>query len=229
VSYSTTPLCGDNALVEAFSRDESERKRIVERIHDDILQDLGTGLIRADICKRLLQMGKYADLDLSLTSLRKSIDSSIESLRDLMVQLRPYDPDQRGLTGALEDYTKHFERTNYVPVTLTTAIPRSLGFLVEIVLYRLIQEALSAAVHQLGIDSIRLDLRAEGDSVVLRLSEGDDGEVIPSLVDDELTPWPGTRQSLQQLVGLVGGQVDVRVDEDEVSRIIFTMPLSQPE
>ncbi len=213
-----------NTLIEAFTREESERERVVQRIHDDILQSLGTGLLRADVCSRLLQMDKQEELAEALVSLRQNLDFAIESLRDLMIEIRPYDPDQRGVLGAIEDYAKHFERVNNVEVVVEASVLGSLGFVVEIVLYHSFQEALNTAAKQLGMESIVARLDIEGAAAVLEISQKDDGHSLRDRIAAQAA-WPAIEQSLQQLIGIVGGRFYVSESSKEAGRLEFRLPL----
>lgn len=217
-------ITGSNALAEAFTWEESERRRLVDRIHDDILQGLGTSLLKTDICSKLLQMEKSNELAEAFVSLRHSIDGAIESLRDLMVEIRPYDPDRRGILGALDDYAKHFESVNGVGVALQASTPRSLGFVLEVALYRIFQEALRVAGKQLGMKSMALRLHVQGGLVLLELENGNGSAPLGELIEEQAATWAAIEQSLQQLAGMVGGQLHLRSARSR-DKLVFSFPL----
>lgn len=219
------PDAGANALIEAFTREESERERVVQRIHDDILQSLGTSLLRADLCSRLLQVDKLEGLADALASLRQNLDFAIESLRDLMIEIKPYDPDQRGLVGAIEDYAKHFERVNKVQVAVEAGVPGSLGFVVEVILYHLFQEALSVAAKHLGMGSIVARLDTKDGAAILKVNQQAGGAGLQERIAAG-EAWPAIEQSLQQLAGIVGGQLCVSDSGDEEG-LEFLLPLAE--
>lgn len=119
---------------------EEERKMIASDIHDDPIQKITAALMRLDIV-----LDKHPDLarDEAFSNARESVSHSIDSLRHLMFELRPYVLDSDGLAAALklllEDQSRTGGETSYhLEDHLKTEPPEN----TRVILYRIAQEAL---------------------------------------------------------------------------------------
>ena len=67
---------------------------LARRIHDDVLQLLGTALMKSEMCEQLVQLGRADDLPLHLEELRDALERAVAELRGVMAELRqtPQDP-----------------------------------------------------------------------------------------------------------------------------------------
>lgn len=62
--------------------------RLADRIHDDVLQLLGSAMLKAELCEQLGIIGRASDIPARLQELREVLDLACTSLRDVMVDLR---------------------------------------------------------------------------------------------------------------------------------------------
>ena len=58
------------------------------RIHDGVMQLLGTALLKTEMCEKLQELGRQADVSASLVELRSALVDSIGELRSIMADLR---------------------------------------------------------------------------------------------------------------------------------------------
>ena len=67
---------------------------LARRIHDDVLQLLGTALMKSEMCEQLVQLGRADDLPAHLEELRDALEQAVAELRAVMAELRqaPQDP-----------------------------------------------------------------------------------------------------------------------------------------
>ena len=61
---------------------------LADRIHDDVLQLLGSAMLKAELCEQLGALGRATDVHSSLQELRDVLDRACFSLRDVMSDLR---------------------------------------------------------------------------------------------------------------------------------------------
>jgi signal transduction histidine kinase len=157
---------------------DQERRRIARDLHDSTGQNLIAASLIADDFKELLpgsaltQFQKWNEL----------IRESIRELRTVAYVLHPPLLDQGGLRPALQSYVQGFgERTGiHVDLLIEPDIGRLSGE-IELVLYRIVQEALSN-VHrhsQSASAEILLTLRKSRLSSVVVLSIKDCGKGMP--------------------------------------------------
>ncbi len=129
-------------LIEA---QEDERKRIARDLHDDVGQALTSLMVQMRL---LQQQCKEPALQGQLNQLRTVADKTLSTVRLLSRQLRPSTLDDLGLAAALERYQSEF--TSHYPalaVDLHCNLTQRLPPMVEISLYRIIQEAMTNAAR----------------------------------------------------------------------------------
>jgi signal transduction histidine kinase len=61
---------------------------IARRIHDRVLQLLGSALLKTEFCEQLAQLGRGEEVPANLTELRETLEMSVVELRAIMADLR---------------------------------------------------------------------------------------------------------------------------------------------
>src|SRR5258708_19180393 len=129
---------------QVLAAQEDERKRIARELHDETAQSLTTLLIRLKILEKARTT---SDMRGQIDELRELTAQTLEAVRKLAVELRPATLDDLGLLAALEAYAESYR--SRLPIRVSF---RSDGFgdgegrlppQVELVLYRVVQEALT--------------------------------------------------------------------------------------
>ena len=64
---------------------------IAERIHDRVLQLLGSAMLQSELAEHLSQQGRQDEVQATLTELRTSLDLAVVELRGIMNDLRDAD------------------------------------------------------------------------------------------------------------------------------------------
>jgi two-component system sensor histidine kinase UhpB len=165
---------------QVLAAQEDERKRIARELHDETAQALTTLLVRLKILERARTA---TEMRRQIDELRELTAQTLEAVRKLAVELRPATLDDLGLLAALEAYAESY--SSRIPVRVTF---RADGFAqsqneredgrlppqVELVLYRVVQEALTNVAKHANADNVRVELRRGPDQVVAVVA--DDGE-----------------------------------------------------
>jgi signal transduction histidine kinase len=209
----------DSRLRAALESAEAERGRWARELHDETLQALG-GL------KVLLSSAARAeDPERSRTAAREAVEHvthEIENLRSIIAELRPAALDTLGLAPALETLAQRFADRQDLEVEATIELDpeQRLGPETETAVYRVAQEALTNVVKHAGAQRAVLDVRRDGDVVVLRVS--DDGRGF-----DPDTPISGFGLAgMQERATLAGGRLEVRPSPDGTT-VEARFPLGQ--
>jgi signal transduction histidine kinase len=68
---------------------------LARRIHDRVLQLLGTALLKTEMCEQLGQLGREDEILDTLVELRATLEETVGELRAIMADLRtlPADPE----------------------------------------------------------------------------------------------------------------------------------------
>jgi two-component system, NarL family, sensor histidine kinase UhpB len=191
---------------QVLAAQEDERKRIARELHDETAQGLATLLIRLKILERARtapEMRKQID------ELRELTAETLEAVRKLAVELRPATLDDLGLVAALEGYTESYGAR--IPVHVAFSADGfddrdgRLAPQLELVLYRVVQEALTNAAKHAGAHEVHVELHRKPDEVVAAVA--DDGQGFD--VDEMMR----SRErglglfGMQERLALVGGQL----------------------
>ncbi len=152
---------------------EEERKRIAQQLHDEISQDLALMKINTEITRKNVP----AELEQVIQRIKDNENLTVQTLnkvRDLTSYLRPPLLDDLGLVETLRWYIKEFSRRTNIKVTLTSERYRSrLHQDLEMVLYRIAQEALANVAKHAQATSASILLEKKNNSVLLAVK--DDG------------------------------------------------------
>ncbi len=193
-SYQTGVLDYLDAVTQG---QEQERARLAREIHDGPVQSLIALSQRTEMAHRWLQRGDAARAETLLRDLRSAEVGVIEDLRRIVGALRPAYLEDLGFVPALDMLVKAANARNETEVQLTVAADqRRLDPEVELAAYRIVQEALSNALHHADADHVVITVRYENQGVRLQVADDGVGFVPAAHVDTY------TRQGHFGLVGL---------------------------
>ena len=156
-------------LVQA---EETERRRIARELHDRVGQNLSALNINLDILLGHLGEGP---LRRRLEDSLKLVDGTLQSIENVMADLRPALLDEYGLAAALQWYGEEYSQRTGIRVTVGAPEARPpLSPEAAVALFRIAQEALNnAAKHS---SAKRITVRLEETDGELVLSISDDGK-----------------------------------------------------
>jgi len=179
---------------------DDERRRIARELHDST----GQNLVVADLLLDRIQAMAPPASTLAIEDLHKILRQSMVEIRTFSYLLHPPLLDGIGLDIALSAYLDGFSRRTGIKVDLE--LPqgrRPLPAAVELVLFRIIQEALTNVWRHSGSTTARIRLIQEPtDGQRVTLSIEDFGKGIPSDIrDSTLRP---TKSRATMGVGLAG-------------------------
>jgi signal transduction histidine kinase len=74
----------------------SASRPLAERIHNRVLQLLGSAMLQAEMARQLSHLGRQDDVPATLAELRGSLDQAVVELRAIMAELREDSSRDRG-------------------------------------------------------------------------------------------------------------------------------------
>lgn len=203
---------------------EQERKRIARELHDDTAQVLFAQLLRLTA----LKASTSAEVRDTAESLEEMTVEAIEGVRRMAVELRPPALDDLGLLAALGDLAQRFSDQRGVDVDYQARGPRGrLPAEVELVLYRVAQEAMTNIAKHADASKVWIDLDRGGDDVTL--SVRDDGRGFdPALARASDDKGLGLGLfGMEERVALLGGAFKVWPRQGGGTEIFSFLPLSR--
>ena len=209
--------------VQVIGAQEDERKRIARELHDDTAQILFAQLLSIAGMK---SAPGHAIAD-QVGQLEQMTVEAIEGVRRLALELRPPALDDLGLREALEGLAQRFSEQMGTPVAFrTNGLRERLDPAVELVLYRVAQEALTNAAKHARAQHVSISVERADDVVTLDVQ--DDGIGFSkdlSSVDERRGLGLGLF-GMEERVMLVGGTLHIsRVEDAGGTRIRATIPL----
>jgi signal transduction histidine kinase len=61
---------------------------LAQRIHNRVLQLLGSAMLQSEMCEQLCQLGRQEEVPATLAELRNSLEQAVLELRSIMAELR---------------------------------------------------------------------------------------------------------------------------------------------
>jgi signal transduction histidine kinase len=152
---------------------ENERRTISRELHDEVGQTLGAVLVDAANLAARIPAGDTISRR-SLDNIRALTDSSINSIRNIALLLRPSMLDDLGLIPALEWQAREVSRRSGLKVKVQAEnVQDSLPDAIRTCIYRIVQEALHNASRHSGAKNAVVSVRQTGGEI--ELSVQDDG------------------------------------------------------
>jgi two-component system sensor histidine kinase UhpB len=200
----------------ALAAQEEERARVARDLHDEVNQSLTALLLRLEAAR----VEAPAELAPELAETKALANRAMEELLMLVRQLRPTALDDLGLKAALASHVSELGRSGKIDARFDpqgdfSALPSD----VQLVVYRVAQQALSNAVQHSGADHVKVRLSRQGDGV--ELTVGDDGSGFTFEQAGQGLGIAGMRERAL----LVGGELEVESRPELGTRVTLTVPL----
>ena len=201
----------------ALTAQERERTRVARDLHDEVNQSLTGLLLRLEAVREKAP----PDLASELAEVRTVANQAMKELLDLARQLRPTALDDLGLAPALAGNVRELSRQGGVDASFEAH--GDLGDLpedVQLVIYRVAQEALSNAVRHSEAEHVQVELRRENGRVAL--SVRDDGR---GFTFDETGRGLGIG-GMRERALLVGGEFQIESRRGVGTRVRLLVPIT---
>jgi two-component system NarL family sensor kinase len=214
---------------EVVRSQEDERAHLSRELHDGVSQTLVS-------TKLLIESAQQAGSTALLPRALERLNASLSEVRGLSHRLRPALLDTLGLPAALEHLAREFgdvDGAGAVPVSMrVTGTPRELPELLNTVLFRVAQEALTNVAKHAGAARVEMSLefapeeaRGEADAVLLRVL--DDGAGFDPADAERADPSQGIGlRNMRERMASVGGVLDLQSSPGHGTQVEAIVPVS---
>jgi two-component system sensor histidine kinase UhpB len=204
----------------ALAAQEAERLRVARELHDEVGQTLTAVALQAE---RIAD-----DFPAQASSLREIVETvhhSLDDVRRIVRELRPEALDDLGLVDALISLCLRMEQQSELTVLreLEGGLP-PLSSEVELVVYRVAQEALTNALRHSRASQVRVVLargRERRDAVVLNVA--DNGRGLPGAPAAQAGGLAGMRERAI----LIGAELEIDSSADRGVEVRLTVASNQ--
>lgn len=206
---------------------ESERKRLVQELHDSI----GANLTAVKLgLQRILDEEKAAKGPVGSALMEQlvfTVETTIKDLKRMYGNLRPLILDDLGILPAIRSLVRQFSQVKplvkvdiYLPET-EREIPESL----KIVLYRLCQESLNNVSKHSDASMVEISLSLGGNALTLMVRDNGRGFDLHSALSEEASKTNLGIQSMKERVEMSGGALSILSEPAKGTRVLATWPL----
>jgi two-component system sensor histidine kinase UhpB len=199
---------------------EEERLRIARELHDETAQALASLLVRQRVAERSQDPEA---LQRTMADLRVLTAETLEGVRRMALELRPTMLDDLGLVAAVEAFARQFSQRTGVPVDVRVGPrPERLPPEVELVAFRVVQEALSNVARHSRASRAEVLLMGEHGSLVVSIADDGQGFELPSALDNRERSLG--LFGMHERAGLVGGDLSLDSQPGRGTRVRLEIP-----
>ena len=212
-----------HAAARTTALTELERRRIGSDLHDGPSQTLALALLRLDAVETRLDAAGQAD-DANLQEVRGAMQAALKDMRGIAAGLRTPELERATPAEIVTRAVGEHERWAATPTDVDVeGIPGGAPLATKIALYRILSEALSNAARH-----------GAGESVVVRVTEDDEGFLVAEVADsgpgfDPAQPL-GTVHlgvaGMRERTELLGGRFELESAPGRGTRVRAWLPLA---
>ena len=203
---------------------ESERRQLSRELHDRVGQNLTALRINLDILQTALASSGSGEVRARVDDSAALLESTMDTIENVMSELRPPMLDDHGLAAALDWHASKFSVRTGIAVAVTGSEPAVRPApQVEIALYRIAQEALNNVAKHARARHVEIALdHANG---VCVMSVQDDGIGFDRVEATSDKPKPGLGMvTMRERAQAVGGRFEVQALPGRGTRLTVRVP-----
>ncbi len=201
---------------------EDERRRVSRELHDDTAQILFAQILQLGALK------SFADPAIQRTAaeLEQSTVEALEGVRRLALELRPPALDDLGLAEAIAELCQRFRDQTSIKIELAVRGMRGrLAPELELVLYRIAQEAVTNVVKHGKARNIWVELERSATDVVLSIKDNGIGFDRSRLIPGDGVGLGLGLFGMEERASLLGGSMEIRSEPGIGTEVFALVPL----
>jgi PAS domain S-box-containing protein len=205
---------------------EVERRHIARELHDEIGQALTVMKINLQAVQRLLDTPALAPY---LEESIRTVERTLQQVRNLSLDLRPSLLDDLGLVPALRWYVdRQAQGAGFSAQFAADPLEKRLHPDLEIVCFRIVQEALTNVTRHAQAQRVRVELRQREDELQLIICDDGVGFDVQAALDRAAHGASMGLLGLEERALLVGGQIEIESAPGRGTEIRACFPLTLP-
>ncbi len=212
-------------LGEVTKAQEDERKRIARELHDDTIQDLV--VLAREIDEITDVKHKLTDEDkVRLEELRQQVNTIISNIRSMSQDLRPPTLDRLGLIPALEWLGSNIKTRSGINVGVRVfGEERKLSNDVELLLFRIVQEALSNVWRHSRATDAQVVVEFTRRRIQITIIDNGRGFEPPEITDDLVKSGRLGLAGMDERIKLLGGAIKIESKPGKGTTVVARAPV----
>ena len=214
-------------LKRLITAQEDERKRIARELHDQFGQALAVLALQTQVAQKFVST-RPEQASQVLNQTQELIGETSEQMYDMIMALRPSVLDDLGLLAALRSHAERIFRGTDIVFSLDGSrmggrLPPS----IEIVLYRVFQEALTNIIRYARARNVSIVLARENGVFSGEISDDGQGFDLAALRKGPDEPQGMGLLGMQERVAQQNGMLDIISEPGCGTRIVIHIPLEE--
>lgn len=202
---------------------EEERKRVAREIHDGPAQSLANVVLRTEYCEKLMDVDTESARK-ELHNLRETVKDSLQDVRRIIFDLRPMVLDDLGLVPALNRYVENLKERFGIDIEICcNGRQRRLDSVLEVVLYRVIQESVQNIMKHARASNAVIQLEIGRQNIMAVIRDNGIGFKAEEFLNE---PRPNSYGLLgmKERVEILGGQLSIKSNLGEGTEVLAILP-----
>ncbi len=227
-----TALKREAAVQREFSRklidkQESERNRIAAELHDTIGQDLLVIKNRAYLAQQAKRLNP--NIRTQIDNISETVTQSLQNVRQIVRNLRPYYLDRIGLTGALKAMLGSVAESSSIKFDVSIhdidGMPGDGSKESETSFFRIIQESVNNLVKHSGARNASVAVRKHPDEVVAIVHDDGKGFDYASMQGGTAQAGLGLSSMIER-ASMLGGHLEISSGKGIGTTVTLTVPVN---
>lgn len=161
---------------EIFLRQEEEKKRVSQDLHDESGQTVVALTAALSILEKAIKAGEIEEALAEIEKNRRIIQEMASKIKSIALRLRPPALDMLGLAAVLREYFSQCTQLNPLKIEFNENTKGlKLNENIEIALYRIVQESITNIIKYSGASLVKIDLFLTGAKVQLVIKDNGKG------------------------------------------------------
>jgi two-component system sensor histidine kinase DegS len=220
------PSTGEQVMwAQIIMGQEAERARLAREIHDGPAQVLANTVMRLQLVEQMFKHNQQ-EAHNELAKMRATLQESLKDVRRFIFNLRPASLTDAGLLPTLKQYVSDYSEQHDIEVELNIPEQLVLSANQELVVFRVIQEALQN-IHK----------HAEASRVSINIQQRPGGPIVVSIADNgrgfdpklvrQSRPSSSGLVSMKERAATVGGTLKIDSKPGVGTNITLVLPIAK--
>jgi len=215
----------EQLLAQIVQAQEEERNRISNDLHDSVAQWLVAASYRVQSFSHALsgkEEDKFRD---ELANMENTLDKSVKELRRVVIGLRPPALEELGLTHALQQSLDELKTNGTTCKFTIEGTPARLPSSMEIVVYRIVQEAVTNIRKHANASMVTLLLQFQEDRLMVEIHDNGTGFRRSQTMNSDVSVGHIGLMGMRQRAGMLGGDLKIKTREGAGTTITLSLPI----
>lgn len=211
-------------LRQVLQAQEEERKRLARELHDSTSQRILLLTHGIDNVTNKAERYSPPELKNELGRLYELSQQIYQNIKRYAQALRPSILDDLGLVSAIKWLAQETHNLSGIEIEVNTDITPSLSSETELVLFRIVQEALNNVYLHSGASEATVTVQRQGDEIRVTISDDGRGFDLPQQLSEFAAQGKLGLTGMAERVQLVGGELEVRSQQGKGTTIVVRVP-----